>query len=251
MDEKNKGANEEGNLEASPVTPAEDNGGESKPEDGSTPSSEENKGSDENKRPAFHEDPAVQDYLNRQWSQRESKLREEITSQVRKEIEENFGKMTKKEEQGEEIPEWFGGDLNQWKQFLAFQEKTIERARASAVEEFQRKQEEQSTKVKEANEWFDTSISTIENLTGKKIDRNALLAYTLEHNGAENKFVDSHGRWDYIKAFKEMQEAAAGGNAGLQQRKKIANDTTRDGSKPESEERTYKTSEDFKKSRPW
>jgi hypothetical protein len=243
MDENNNGANGEGNSVTSPVAPEVKT--EEKTEEESTPSPEENKEQVQNKPTPFHEDPKVKEYLDR----REAKIREE----VRKEIEQEFGKMTKKEEKGEEIPEWFGGDLNQWKDFLAYQEKVIEKARTSAVAEFQQKQEEQNLKVKEANEWFASSIETIEGLTSKKIDRNALLAFTLE-NYEKLGLIDGQGRWDYIKAFKEMEKASSGkpaDNKNLDERKKIADSTTKDGSKLESGEKTVKTSEDFKKERPW
>lgn len=246
MEIKNNGANGEDNSGASPAAPEENKGEENKGE--GTPSPEENKDQAENKPKPFHEDPAVQDYLNRQWSAREATLRQEIKA----EIEQQFGKMTKKESEGEEIPEWFGGDLNQWKSFLTFQEKTVEKAKVSAVEEFKKDQQTHTQKIQDANDWFASSINTIETLTGKKIDQNALLTFTLENNGTDNKYVDKSGRWDYVKAFNDMQKAAnKGDNKGNQDRKVLADGTIKEGGNTEGEKKTYKTSEDFKKERPW
>src|SRR3990167_11180044 len=233
-----------GNPEDSQPTPPEE---DKKPEEGTPPSPEDKKEAQPKQVP-FHEDPAVQDYLERQWSQRETKLR----SEIKEEIEQSFGKMTKKESEGDDIPDWFGGDINQWRSFLTHQEGVVERAKKSAIDEFQHNQKLESEKVHEANDWFSSSIQTIESLTGKKVDPNALLAYTLENNGTSNKFVDKHGRWDYVKAFNEMVKSSTNlGKKELDDRKKLADGTMKDGGKAEEGDKTFKTSEDFKKERPW
>lgn len=239
MDENNKGANGEGNPEESPTTlPTEH--GEKKPEGEGTPP-QENKQANEKPLP-FNEDPKVMEFLERQWGQRETKLREEFN----RDIEARFGRMTKKEEDGEDIPEWFGGDLKQWKSYLAHQDTIVKKAKEEAIEDFQNSRKAEEDKVKDANDWFEHSVMTIESLTGKKIDRNTLLAYTLEHQVIDKQ----NQRWDYFKAFKDMADAPPD-KKGLDERRKLADGTMKEAGKPEGDQKTFKTSEDFKKEKPW
>lgn len=223
--------------------PAPEENQEKKPEDDATPSPEDKQ--EAPKVLAFHEDPKVQEYIDRQMTAREAKMKEEW----QKDFEARINKP--KDNTDEEIPEWFGGDAKQWQSFLAHQEKIIEKARKGAVEEFQNGLKAEDNKVKEANDWFEQSVTTIEGLTGKKVDRNALLAYTLE-----KQYIDGSRRWDYFKAAKEMFGAAAvppkdDKKPALDERKKLADATTKDTGKSEPSTKAFKTNEDFKKEKPW
>lgn len=241
MDKNTPAENENENSSGSqPAPEGENQGAENK--EGSTPAGEENKQQPQQKVP-FHEDPQVQEYLNRQWEQKEKNLRESLA----KDFENRFA--PKKGEGEDSIPEWFGGDLKQWHAYQEYNRQMVEQAKQGAVETYQKQVQEQQGRVQEANDWFAYSISNIEGITGKKVDGNALLKYTLENNGNDNKFVDKFGRWDYFKAFKEMAAASQGTNLG--DKKKLADGTMQDGGKPENEPKIFKTSQDFKKERPW
>lgn len=201
----------------------------------------------------FHEDPKVQDYIERQMATREAKLRDEFEGKLK-----NYTPVQKKEEENVPIPEWFGGDEKQWKAYRADQQRTLEDERKRAVDEaFERINVSHSTQTKavqEANEHFDSSIKKLETESGQKIDRNELLKFVLD-----NKIIDAETqRWDYVRGYRWMQaEKVAAQTKGDKNkvRKDLAGATTNDsgGKGGAKDEGTVRTSEDFQSSanRPW
>ena len=156
-----------------------------------------------------------------------------------------------------EIPQWFGGEEDAWRQYSTHTQKLIDQAVKTAVEQSlntinQRSEAEQKA-IDDATKWFQDEVVAIEadkelNPEGLKVDRNKILKFTLD-----NEFVDvKTGKWDYRKAFKFMKpQEIFQAKKDLNERKKIANATTSDDriNKPQA----FKTSEDFKnpQTKPW
>lgn len=140
---------------------------------------------------AFHEDPRIQDYINRQVESRTAKVREEVEESI-------SSKFSPKEET--KIPSWFGGGDDQWKEFESYLSTLTSQAKADALREIKTEQEAQEKRVKEATDWFNESVSEIEKEYGTKLSesaKNKLLKQT-----SEAGFIDSQGRWNYKATFK-------------------------------------------------
>lgn len=222
---------------ASPNPPAND-GGE-KTGDQGTPSPQENKDGGAKVNPDFHQDPAVQEYLNRQWQTREAKLKEEMFA----EFEKRHG--SKKDDgKPDEIPAWFGGNREQWEAYKQHTGEVITRAKEGAIEEFKKNQEAFQSAQKEANEWFDSEVKSLETDNKTTIDRNKLLEIVIKH-----ELVDSKGRWNYRAAYEILKGATP--TQDNKSRKALADATNKDGGGGEPEPKAYKTSDDFRKERPW
>lgn len=222
---------------------------ESSPENKSkeqTQSDEGDQNSDENKDVPFHQHPRWKqreeewnkkmEERDRQWEERFSTLKSELTP-------------PKPKDESVKIPEWFGGDENQWRAYQADQAKIIADAEERAFQRLQSTTSKESEAVKAANDWFEQSVKGIETETGETVDRNALLETVLKH-----ELIDSKGRWNYRAGF-EILRAQSGTtkakDSNLKDRKKLANATT-DGDKGgEGTKFAGKTSEDFQKERPW
>lgn len=223
------------NPSDSPNLPADDGG--KKIEDQGTPPSPENKKEDAKPNPDFHNDPAVQEYLDRQWSNREAKLREEFDAK--------YGKKPDQDPSADEIPGWFGGDAKQWKDYQAHLANTAKDTEERAYQKFKSERDAVDKAQKDANEWFESEIKAIETSAKTTIDRNKLLELVVKH-----ELVDSKGRWNYKAAY-EILKGATSTQDPNKDRKKLADSTTQDGGGGEPESKTYKTSEDFRKERPW
>lgn len=175
----------------------------------------------------FHEDPKIQEYVNRQVESRTSKIREEIEQSI-------STKFSPKEETN--IPSWFGGDENAWKAYQADQSRIIEEAKTRAIAEIEARTQKEQERVKQANEWFEQSVKEIES-TGLKVDKNKLLKTTLDY-----QLVDTQGRWNF-KAAAEILKAQEP-KVDTTDKKKLAASTTSQ-TKVEPKFKDYVTPEDL------
>jgi len=152
-----------------------------------------------------------------------------------------------------ELPDWFGGDEQQFKAFNQYLGTLTEKARTEAVNEMKQKTEQEQNAIDEATEYFNTQVQDLEsdkslNPDGVKIDRNKLLKFVLD-----NELVDTQGRWNY-KAGWQLMRANVNKvkNDKIDEKKKVAVATTTEkGQEPVTP--TVKTSKDFENptNRPW
>lgn len=199
----------------------------------------------------FHEHP--------RWKEREESWQKRF-NEMEQRHQEMLAKLlqNKTEEQPKkvEIPVWFVGGEEEWNDYKQSQEaieaRAVERAYKKIQEEREKEMQakaQEEKMIKEANEYFQKNVEELKkdpqlNPTGEDLDANKLLKYTMD-----NYFLDEKGRWDYKKAYKYMklEEGSVKNNAN---RKTVAGATTSD-NKGENKDREYRTSEDFKKYRPW
>lgn len=155
----------------------------------------------------------------------------------------------------QEIPSWFGGDEQAWKDFTNWNNQALakakEEARTEALKDINSKSEAEENAIKVATDYFTEQVGVIEfdktiNPKGEKVDRNKLLKYTMD-----NDLVDSKGRWNYKAAFIMMRGQSTKAN-DTTDRKKLASDTTSD-NRAETKPPAFMTSEDFSKpgAKPW
>lgn len=149
-------------------------------------------------------------------------------------------------DQNASIPKWFGGDQEQWKDFVAFHNKGIEDAEKRAYDRLTSSQSAKEKAVSDANTWFEESVSGIEKEAGKTIDRNALLKTVID-----NELIDAKGRWNYKAAWQILKGQSGGSGDSREDRKRLADDTNKDSSHADTSTKGVKSSEDFKKDRPW
>ncbi len=206
---------------------------------------------------SFHEDPKVQEYIERQVSKRidgiETKLRDEFkgnTEAIKKEI----GDQRQKNADATKIPPWFGGNQAQWDSYREWFDGHLQQVEERAISRtFEKANTETSQKQKlidEATAFFNTEIAAITadktlNPSGKPIDPNALLKAALD-----NDLVDSKGRWNYRAAVKFLKPLGA---PVVNKDKKLADITLDRGGRGDGAPapKNFKTAEDFKKKRPW
>lgn len=217
-----------------------DNSQDSSSESNDTENTQSDEG-DKNSQPAkqlpFHEDPKIQEYLDRQFEAREQKIRDEI----RKENEERFKQTDKKVE----IPSWFGGDEEAWNQYQLHLEERDTRVRAKALEELQGLTAKEQAQIKEANDWFDSNVKEIEKEEGFTVDRNVLLK-----TAQEFRLLDDQQRWNWKAAWRIAKQQYKADPSKVDQRKKIVSMDDNDRGEA-SGTKSIKTPKDFQKSRPW
>lgn len=143
------------------------------------------------------------------------------------------------------IPKWFGGNQQQWDEYVSWHNEGIKKAKEEAVQQFSSTQSAKEKAVADANAWFSESVTAIEKEAGKTIDREALLKICVD-----NELIDSKQRWNY-KAAWQILKAQQGGTGSREDRKKLADETGKDGGKTDTSEKGVKTAADFKKDRPW
>lgn len=173
-----------------------------------------------------------------------NKLREEITGKLGAD---------KKEVTADDIPPWFAGDEQQWSQFLEWNKGLIKQAQDETRQSITAQSEQEQKKINEATDYFNNQIAEIENdktlnPQGVKVDKNKLLKFV-----ADNKLVDTEGRWHWRAGFMMMNAGVKQvNNKGIDEKKQIANATIGD-RKTDSAPPAFMTSEDFKKpgARPW
>lgn len=231
-------------VEVTEETTSADSSTESKQEDTSTSSSE---GEAEKKTSDFDKYPLDK---HPRWAEREADWNKRFDQQAR-DFESKLE--TLKPKQSEEkinenatIPKWFGGNDEQWKDFISFHNKGIEQAENRAIERFKSTQSAEKKAVDDANNWFQESIREIESTSGKAIDRNALLKVV-----QDNELIDGKGRWNYKAGWQILRAQQGNPTESLEARKKLADDTGKSSGRTEVENKNFKTSGDFKKDRPW
>jgi len=152
------------------------------------------------------------------------------------------------------IPTWFGGDEDQWRDYLKHEDDRVNKAKEAAVSAVTSKQAEEQKSIEDATKYFNDTVTEIEadkslNPKGEKIDRNKLLKFTLD-----NDLTDSKGRWNYKVAFELMKNRSTKGSPtdDKSDRKKIAGATTSE-NRAETTPPNVTTSADFSKpgARPW
>lgn len=194
-----------------------------------------------------------EDDWKKRFNEQESRHVEEI-AKLRTELEEKFNTIKPKDETPVEVPEWFGGDEEQWTQFQEWNKSLIEQAREQGRNEVKQEVDQKTTEeqkaIQEATDYMNSEIEAIEsdktlNPTGAKIDKNKLLKIVLD-----NDLVDTQGRWNYKAGYRLLQNQGVSSN--LNDKKKIAAATTSD-KKPESQGGNFMTSDDFQNpsKRPW
>lgn len=174
-----------------------------------------------------------------------AKLREEIESKLNSSHKE-------KSEESIEVPKWFGGDEEQWQEFLKWNQSLVVKAKEEALNEIKTKSDSEQKAIDEATKYFQDQVVLLEtdktiNPQGEKVDRNKLLKFVLD-----NDLVDSKGRWNYKAAYLMMKGQPSTKSNSIDEKKKLADATTSD-KKPETKSPGYSTSADFSKpgSRPW
>jgi hypothetical protein len=193
-------------------------------------SSTEDKQEDEKPNVPFHEDPKIQEYIQRQVDKR--------IEQESSRIDEKLSQIPQQEEPSD-IPVWFGGDEIAWKAFQADQDKLVTQAEERAFQRIKQEEDQQKQRVNEANEWLETNIREIES-TGFKVDKNKLLK-----TAADFELVDTKGRWNYKAAAEILKREEKKTDPTLPERKKLASVTTETDIK-EDKPKDYTTPEDLR-----
>lgn len=231
-------------VEVLEETTSTDSSTENNQEDTNTSSSE---GEAEKKTSEFDKYPLDK---HPRWAEREADWNKRFEQQA-KEFEAKFEAL--KPRQSEEkisvqapIPKWFGGSQEQWDDYVSWHNKGIKEAKEEALKEFTSTQSAKEKAVADANKWFEESISNIQKEAGQVIDRNALLKVVVE-----NELIDSKGRWNYKAGWQILRGQQGDSSEKLEARRKLASDTGKDGGRIDIENKNVKTSDDFKKERPW
>lgn len=233
--------------------------------DGASQAKEENKDgntqSDEGESTRNEKDVPFHDHPR--WKQREeewnTRYNEQETRHVNdlKTIREEFGQSRKEDVIKTKIPNWFGGTQEQWDAYRQDLDEKLtaaeERAEKRAYEKLNSEKSNEEKATAEATNHLRSEITAIENdrdlnPTGMKVNAEELFKVVFD-----NKLTDTQGRWNYRAGWRIL--SATNGNDQIsrdkaKERKEIAASTTSE-SRAESKPKTYTTSADFKKERPW
>lgn len=225
---------------------------ENKTEENPSPEGENNKNTQEEEdNTPFHKHPR---WLEREqeWKDRFNEMEQRHQDEI-KAVREDFGNARKSNaETKSEMPIWFGGTQEQWEAYVTDREAEIKAAEERAIQRITEAKTKEDKAVEEATAHMQSEMAAIEtdttlNPKGLKVDPNKLLKIVMD-----NDLIDSKGRWNYRAGFRILEAQA--GNASpakkVEEKKKIAGATTSEG-KAEPKPQQYKTSEDFKKNRPW
>lgn len=239
------------------------------PEGEQTPA-DPNKGQDggdkggEDKNRGFADDPRWQeretDWKNR-FNDQEKRHVEEMTK-LREEITKLTSAVAPKGEEktvidAGEVPPWFNGDEDQWKQFMEYNRSLIAKEAQGLIETREKsiteKQQAETKAVEDATKYFNSEVAALEadktlNPKGEKIDRNKLLKTALD-----NDLVDSQGRWNYKAAYRLLQQnGAQATTTNTKDRKDLAGATIGT-DKADAKTPNVTSSEEFSKpgGRPW
>lgn len=193
-----------------------------------------------------------EDDWTKRFNEQEKRHTEEL-DKIRQDIETKF---TKKREDlaDQDVPAWFGGDADQWAQYKAHEDARLAEAEERAIKRVEEKTQKEQTAIKEATDYFNETVTTIEsdkaiNPDGIKVDKNKLLKFTLD-----NDLVDSKGRWNYRAAFQLMQgKVSTQKNDAIKEKKDIAGASVDGNHRGEDKAPNFATSEDFSKpgAKPW
>jgi hypothetical protein len=189
------------------------------------------------------------------WAEREKEWNDKFSAQEERHkadveaLRSEFGGARKSNAEQTKIPSWFGGTQEQWDAYRSDRDAEIKAAEENAIKRIESAKTEEGKSVAEATAFMQSELTAIEsdktlNPSGAKVDPNKLLKFVLD-----NDLVDSQGRWNYRAGFRMMTaQAAPAPKTG--NKKDIAAATTSE-SKSETKPPAFKTSADFKKSKPW
>ena len=177
-----------------------------------------------------------------------SKIREEIAAKAPAQPKQDAAAA---DGQQAEMPEWFGGNEESWKQYNDHTTKMVEDAVkatiASMTQEHQQKTEQEQKAIEDATTFFNTEVTAIEadkalNPEGRSVDRNKLLK-----TAQDNDLVDSKGQWNYKAAFKLMKpsDVFQAKKAMLDEKKELAS-ATQSENRAEQQPSAFRTPSDFK-----
>ena len=259
------GFQREGDIAFPTETTAKETGADSQSGDdnqeGETHSQEgDDKNTPDDKDIPFHEHP--------RWKQRETEWLDRFNSQetrhqdelktaiegIRKEI----GQKRDDNAAQTKIPAWFGGTQEQWDAYKADRDAELKAigddAEKRAVERIKGESKKEEDAVKAATDFLRSEVAAIEadkdlNPTGAKIDEAKLLKVVLD-----NQLIDTQGRWNYRAGMRILNgaPAPAAKPKGPDDKKIIADASTKGGTGGgDQKPKTYMTSADFKKDRPW
>jgi len=195
--------------------------------DESTDSSTDDKAKDDKEQLPFNEHPRWKELLEKD-KQRDAELAE--LRSFREQAEPLISKFQPKEEVN--IPSWFGGDETAWKAYKADQDRLVDEAETRALKRIREEQESQDKRIKDANAWFESTVSELES-TGAKVDRNKLLKTAMDY-----ELVDTKGRWNYKAAYEILKRDEAP-DLSLEAKRKAASATV-------SESKAEKAAPDYK-----
>lgn len=228
----------------------------------STPEGEETSGAEDTHDSETTEESKSTNFADHpRWKEREEGWKERFNEQERRHAEDMKqimdkleGKGSSPDETSSEIPSWFGGDEDQWKQYQADQKALIDQSRADWEKTQQEKTEAEQKAIQEATDYMNSEVQAIEsdkalNPDGVKVDKNKLLKFTMD-----NELVDTKGRWNYKAAFRLMQAGVKSATAEtVREKKDIAGASISEKSGAEAEKPNYTTTEDFQNpaNRPW
>lgn len=194
-------------------------------------------------------------HKNKRWKQRETRHKQRITSkdeEIATLKAQLADKGSEKELTDADIPDWFNGELPEYKAYKKAQQQEID----SAVEKATggKSKASQDKAVREATEWLDEEIERLEddddlNPDGIEIDRERLLEIV-----QDNDLVDSKNRWNYAAAFKilKKEEKAAKPKRNNTKRKDLAAATVKKDATKTKKQSRLKNREAFTgEDRPW
>lgn len=189
----------------------------------------------------FHEHP--------RWKQREQEWNQRLEDMQRDyedKLNQKFAEV--KPHEDPTIPNWFGGDKQQWQDFQTYLESMSDQKAAAKVEEYKKAQEAETAKVKAANDYIEGEIDRLK-ADGKDFDRNELLKVVNDYRP-----VNEQGYWDFDKAY-DILEMKRKANAPVQPDpaiRKQAGAIEKTSTKTDPGKKDYMTNEDFRRGgRPW
>ena len=255
----------EGDIAFPTESTTEETGADSQSEeenqDGETHSEEGDKNTPgDDKDIPFHEHPRWkqrEDEWNTRFNDQEKRHTDELTKAVDT-IRTEIGEKRDTNAAQTKIPAWFGGTQEQWDAYRADRDVELkaigDSAEKRAVERIKGEQDKEGKAVEEATTYLRTEIAAIEankdlNPSGAKIDADKLLKVVLD-----NQLIDTQGRWNYRAGIRILNgtQAAPAKKPVITDKKVIADASASGGTggndpKPKS----FMTSADFKRDRPW
>ncbi len=143
--------------------------------------------------------------------------------------------------------ELFGDNEEAWKKYSLYTEHQRERLKDDILQELSKQEEQKKNEQKKMDEWVDNEIQKLEDDPSiKSFDRNKLLKVTLEYLPTdENGNIDFRKGYDLMIKLQDTTKDANKKDKITEEKKKIA-DKTIGGSQRESQQPTYKTSNDLR-----
>lgn len=247
---------EENEEDTSSAPPAENNEDDTQSPEGDDENAQDDDEGDDTD--ADDPDKDVPFHKHPRWTQREKEWQDRFNEQEQrhqddiKAVREEFAAARKDNKENIEIPGWFGGTQEQWDEYRQWNDQQIKAAEDRALARLGETKSAEDKAVKEATDFMRSEITAIQsdtklNPSGKPIDPNKLLKIVMD-----NDLVDSKGRWNYRAGMRFMNagSTAAPVAPNTSDKKKIAGATTSD-PKGEQKPKPFKTSDDFKSSKPW